>query len=292
MKAIIKYPLMLGLTGMLFTACKDEEKEHAIQQVSVLTSSKDSIENAMVTTLDEINQNLDMIRDKQGIIVNADGKESISRKEAILKNISMINALIADNQKKIEELNEQAKKLGKEKSALSRLAKQTKARIEKQEEEIAMLKEQLANESYKVSDLNKRMNDMQVSNEILTTEKMALSETNSRLDEDLNKAYFTVGKYKDLRDKKLVEKTGGVLGIGKKESLANTFYKNKTSFREVDVRETKVIPIEGKDPKLVTFHPAGSYELIEDKDNKNASLAIKDPEEFWSTSKYLVVEVR
>ena len=292
MKAIIKYPLMLGLTGVLFTACRDEEKEHAMQQVSVLSSSNDSLENALVSTLDEINQNLDMIKDKQGIILNTDGKESISRKASILKNISMINALIEENKQKIEELNEQAKKLGKDKSALVRIAQQTKVRIEKQEEEIALLKQQLADESYKVSDLNKRMDIMQVTNETLTSEKMQLSETNAQLDEDLNKAYFAVGKYKELRDKKLVEKTGGVLGIGKKETLANTFYRNKTSFREVDVRETKIIPIEGKDPKLVTFHPANSYEIIEEKDSKYASIAIKDPDEFWSSSKYLVVEVK
>lgn len=293
MKAIIKYPLMLGLAaGTLFPSCTNKEKEEAaLHQVAVVSSSRDSLENELVSTLDEINQNLDLIRDKQGMIASSGG-ESISKKQNIINNIGMINALLADNQAKIEKLEAQAKKLGKQKSAMARLADQTKERIKKQEEEIALLKQQLAQESYKVEDLNRRVNDMQLSNDALTTEKNTLAENNAKMDKDLNKAYYTYGASKDLKSRGLIEKKGGVLGIGKKEALANTFYKNKGTFTEVDIRETKSIPIQGKNPKLITFHPVTSYEITEDKDNKLASLTIKNPEEFWSNSKYLVVEVR
>lgn len=293
MKAIIKYPLMLGLAaGTLFPSCTNKEKEEAaLHQVAVVSSSRDSLENELVNTLDEINQNLDLIRDKQGMIANSNG-ESISKKQNILNNIGMINALLADNKAKIEKLEAQAKKLGKQKSAMARLADQTKERIKKQEEEIALLKQQLAQESYKVEDLNRRVNDMQLSNDALTTEKNTLTETNAKMDKDLNKAYYAYGASKDLKSRGLIEKKGGVLGIGKREALSNTFYKNKGTFTEVDIRETKSIPIQGKHPKLITFHPAASYEITEDKDNQLASLNIKNPEEFWSNSKYLVVEVR
>lgn len=294
MKALIKYPLMLGLAaGTLFPACTNKEKEEAaLQQVAVVSSSRDSLETELVSTLDEINQNLDMIRDKQGMIANTSGAESVSKKQTILNNISLINALIADNKEKIDKLEAQAKKLGKEKSALSRIASQTKDRIAKQEEEIALLKEQLAQESYKVEDLNRRVTEVQTNNDALITEKNALTETNTKMDKDLNKAYYTFGASKDLKSKGLIEKKGGVLGIGKKDALSNAFYKNKSSFTEVDIRETKSIAIQGKNPKLITFHPETSYEITEDKDNKLASLNIKNAEEFWSSSKYLVVEVR
>ncbi len=294
MKPIIKFPLILGLSaGALFTSCTNREKEEAaLKQVEVVSSSRDSMENALVTTMDEINQNLDMIREKQGLIANTNGHENISKKEAILKNISLINALIADNKEKLDKLEAQAKKLGKEKKAMARLAEQTKARIERQEQEIASLKEQLAQESYKVEDLNHRMNDMQMNNEVLTSEKQQLTDANAQMDKDLNKAYFTYGTSKELKSKSLIEKTGGVLGIGKKDALSNAFLQNKSSFTEVDIRETKTIPIQGSHPKLITFHPQNSYEIKEEKDAKYASINIKNPEEFWSTSKYLVVEVR
>lgn len=294
MKAIIKYPVMLGFSiGILFPACTTKEKEdEAMRQVVVLSSSRDSLENELVNTLDEINQNLDQISDKQGVIASTNGAENISKKKIILYNIGLINALIADNNAKIRHLTSQTKKLGKEKNALSRIVEQTRARIEKQEGEIAALKKQLVDEMYKVEDLNRRVNDMQQNNDVLVTEKTLLTETNVKIDKDLNKAYYAFGTRKDLKEKNLIEKTGGVLGIGKKDALSNAFYGNKNLFTELDIRETKTILIQGKDPKLITFHPSGSYEIIEDKGSKLTSLSIKNTEEFWSSSKYLVVEVR
>lgn len=294
MKAVIKYPLMLGLTTtMLFTSCHDKEKEAQLQQQADLAMlSKDSVADQLVITLDEINQNLDMIRQKQGLINSATPAENVSKKEQILKNISLINALIEDNKKKVEELGEQAKKFGKEKNAMVRLAQQTKQRIEAQEQEIASLKEQLANESFKVADLNQKMDVMQVNNEVLASEKALLAENNAQMDKDLNKGWFTYGTHDELKSKSLVEKKGGVLGIGKKDAITSEFYKNKAAFTEIDVRETKTIPIQGKKPKLVTFHPEGSYEWSKQADDKYATLTIKNPDEFWSASKFLIVEVR
>ena len=45
-----------------------------------------------------------------------------------------------------------------------------------------------------------------------------------------------------------------------------------------------------KKAKLLTTHPAASYELTKGAD-KNLTLKINDPEAFWSISKYLVVRV-
>jgi chromosome segregation ATPase len=293
MKSTIAKTLLLVLTTVIIhTSCTNKEKEEAaLQQVQYANSSKDSLENEMVKVMDEINKNLDMIRDKQGMVANTPTAENISKKEEILHNISLINALIEDNKFKIDQLTKQAKKLGKENSAMAKLAKQTKQRIEKQEEEIAMLKEQLAQAEFKIADLNVKLDEAQVANEVLTSEKTLLTETNTKLDKDLNKAYFTYGTYKELKEKNIVEKKGGFLGVGKKEALASAFTKNRSSFTEVDIREMKTIPIQGKKPKLVTHHPDGSYSW-QVGENGFSSLNITKPEEFWSTSKFLVVEIK
>ena len=285
--------LMLAIvTGMSFASCTNKEKEEAaLEQVQVVSSSKDSLENEMVKTMDEINKNLDMIRDKQGMVANTSSNESLTKKEEILHNISLINALLEDNKFKIEQLTKQSKKLGKQNSAMAKIAKQTKARIEKQEQEIAMLKEQLAQAEFKIADLNNKLDESQMANEVLTSEKTLLTETNTKLDKDLNKAYFTYGTYKELKDKNIVEKKGGFLGVGKKEALASAFTKNRSSFTELDIREAKSIPIQGKKPKLVTHHPEGSYTWTEGE-NGYSTLNITKPEDFWSTSKFLVIEIK
>ena len=62
-------------------------------------------------------------------------------------------------------------------------------------------------------------------------------------------------------------------------------------FKQIDITVTKSIPVNSKNAKLISEHPAGSYEFIRDKDKKIESLEIKDPAQFWKISKYAVVEI-
>jgi hypothetical protein len=106
----------------------------------------------------------------------------------------------------------------------------------------------------------------------------------------MNKAFVVSGTYKDLKEKGLLTKEGGVLGLGKKESLQENSL-NDNLFTRIDITKTRTIPVNSKSAKLVTEHPASSYELIKDDDNMIAYIEIKDPSTFWKISKYAVVEV-
>jgi hypothetical protein len=291
MNSFAKFSLLV-CTLFFFTACTrlEREQEHE-NQLHMAKAEKDSVEDQLVRTMDEINKNLDMIREKQGLILAPGSNEVVSKKAEVLKNISLINSLIEENKKKIEELTRQSEKLSTENGALAKIAKQTSERIRKQENEILNLKQLLAMEEFKVADLNNKMDEMQVASEVLTSEKNALSESNLHLEKDLNKAFFTYGTYEELKTKNIIEKKGGILGIGKKNILANAFFKNRAYFTELDVRDTKDIPIRGQKPKILTFHPEDSYEW-KTTSNEYSSLHIKSPEDFWSTSRFLVVEVR
>jgi chromosome segregation ATPase len=295
-KRIVRRSLqsLIAVLALAISSCGISETESAaLQQAEDAMLARDSMEATLVETMDDINKNLDLIREKQGLISATGNNEDLSKKTAILKNISLINSLIEDNRKKIDELTIQARKLGKENNALSRIADLTKARIKKQEAEIEELKARLQEESYKVVDLNKRMDEMQLSSEMLLSEKNQLAEGNAQLDRDLNKVYFTYGTYAELKTKQLIEKKGGFLGVGKKDALSNAFHRNKASFTELDLRETSSIPIRGRKPRLVTSHPEGSYEWKKaSADDEYSNLLIKDAGDFWSRSRYLVVEVK
>ena len=286
------------LTGIcllliFFASCGPSDNEViAMQKAEDETRARDSIENELVETMDEINRNLDLIREKQGLISLNNNPEDLSVKSEILRNISIINDLIDDNRKKIDELTIQARKLGKEKNALARIADQTRERMKKQEEEIASLKTRLEEESYKVEDLNRRLDEIRSDNEALMAEAELLAKGNAELDKNLNMAYFTYGTSAQLQEKGLIEKKGGIFGIGGKDALTAAFYRNKASFTELDIRKTAEIPIQGKKPKLLTVHPEGSYEWVENKNDEYSKLKITEAADFWSTSKFLIVEVR
>ena len=66
---------------------------------------------------------------------------------------------------------------------------------------------------------------------------------------------------------------------------------NKDYFTQIDIRTTKEIKLYSKDADVLTTHPTGSYAL--EKDDKGLlTLKITNPKEFWSVSKYLVIQVK
>ena len=100
--------------------------------------------------------------------------------------------------------------------------------------------------------------------------------------------FYCVGTQKELRDNNILTKEGGVIGIGTVNKL-NTADLNKDYFKEIDITKVTVIAVDAKKAKVITAHPAGSYELV-GKDHVD-NLTIKDTAAFWSLSKYLVVVV-
>ena len=66
---------------------------------------------------------------------------------------------------------------------------------------------------------------------------------------------------------------------------------NKEYFTKIDIRVDKEIKLYSSSAKILTSHPASAYTLQRDA-NKQYVLRITDPQQFWSTSKYLVVLVK
>jgi hypothetical protein len=102
----------------------------------------------------------------------------------------------------------------------------------------------------------------------------------------LHTAYYTVGTYKTLRDKKVLSKQGGFLGLGKAKTMVPDF--NQEAFTRIDLTSTKTIELNTKAAKLVSTHPSGTYTLRKENE-KITAIEITDPDKFWQASKYLVV---
>ena len=103
-----------------------------------------------------------------------------------------------------------------------------------------------------------------------------------------NMVYYAIGTTKELKNKGVIMKQGGVLGVGGTEELKpNT---NVTYFTSNDYHNIHTLPLYSKLDKIITTHPNGSYKIA---GNKQAdSLIITDQKLFWSESKYLVVIVK
>jgi hypothetical protein len=258
----------------------DNQKNSYTQQLS----SRDSSIGEWVTTFGEIEKNIQLIKEKEHIIStnSSTGELSRNNKQQILEDIKYINTLLEQNKKKIASLNNQLSKSGGTIKGLQNTIVGLEASVKQSESDIADLKATLLTKKFEIEQLNTEKTDLQVA--IVQKDEKITNQTN-----EMNKAFFACGTYKELKAKGLLTKEGGFIGLGKTKTLAASF--PDSSFKQIDITVMKSIAVNSKSAKLITEHPANSYQFIRDKDKKFESIEITDPEQFWKISKYAVLEI-
>jgi predicted nucleic acid-binding Zn-ribbon protein len=261
-------------------ALMENQKQIFTEQLT----ERDSMINDWLISFDEIENNLSAIKQKEKIITvkTSDTEFSKNRKNQVLEDIRDINSLIDENKKKIARLSAQLNKSGNTITGLQTRITQLEASMQQYEADITALKATLVNKDFEIGQLNTRVFAL---NDTLTMKDETINSQISKL----NQAFVATGTYKDLKGKGLLLKEGGFLGLGRNESLISDF--PDSLFEIIDVTETKTIPVNSKNAKLITEHPSGSYEMIRENEKTIAYIEIKDPEEFWKISKYAVVEI-
>jgi predicted nucleic acid-binding Zn-ribbon protein len=247
-------------------------------------TSRDSVISEWIVTFDDIEKNIAMIKEKEKIItVNSSNAEiSNDKRLQVLEDIKYINTLLDQNKKKITALNAQLAKSGGTIKVLQTKISELEASMKQNETEISDLKATLVDKKFEVEQLNTQMVVLQ--DTIVKKDEKISNQTY-----ELTKAFFTVGTYKELKAKGLLTKEGGFIGLGKTETLTGTF--PESAFTQIDISKTNSIMVNSKSAKLISEHPAGSYELKMGNDKTVISIEIKDPASFWKISKYAVVEI-
>jgi hypothetical protein len=105
----------------------------------------------------------------------------------------------------------------------------------------------------------------------------------------LNTAHVALGTFKELKEEGILDRDGGILGVGGSKAIQENF--DPKHFTELDIRETKTIPLNTKKAVVISEHPSNSYSMVEEN-GQIAYLQIDNPTEFWRISKYAVIQVK
>ena len=247
--------------------------------------NRDSLITGMALAFDDIEKNIEMMDDQQRVINSqtSEGELGHDKRERIVQKLQLVNGLMKDSRERIAELTKRLDKSKFESTGLRKKLKELDMRLASRDSSITSLKDELLAKDFKINQVNDQLSAIEMD--------VAMYEaTIQQQEHELNKAYYAMGTFKELEDRGVLTKEGGVIGIGRKEALREDVA--TTEFKEVDKRDLKRIPLNNASKAvLVTEHPSKSYEMVEEND-KFAYLDIKDPEEFWRLSKYMVVEVK
>lgn len=237
-------------------------------------SQKEKALQEFVNSFNEIQDNLNAIKEKEKIVSkNSQSGDVKSKEETIKEDIQAIYDLLAKNKNRIGSLTQKLKDSKTKISGLEQMIANLQSQIDSKDGEIATLKAELEGKNIELSNIQMNLENVE-------------AESTSKT-EKLNSAFYAIGTSKELKEKGVISKEGGFIGIGKSTKLKDDF--NKEYFTKVDISKTNSITIGAKKAKLLSNHPSNSYKLIGEKTVEK--IEILNAEDFWSNSKYLVISI-
>lgn len=290
--------LAIVISGIIVNKSRQEVNQLNSEKVELenVLTERDSLVNEFISAFDTIESSLTFINEKRSQLVLENSESTPSQKEAIIRDIQMMNTMLEESSKKIEELEKKLKDSGiKLRSFRNKVARLNK-NLEQQNQQIADLKFQFEKQNAELVMANYQKDSLQ--NEVLTFQDtlIQIEEIIKQKEEiinfqttKMNSGYWAYGTTKELIENGVVSKEGGFLGIGKNITLNNII--NEEYFTKIDITKDSTISLNVKSVNIISEHPANSYKLVEE-DGLITKLEIENPEDFWRISNYAVIEVK
>lgn len=282
----MKKLLFVGICLLAFAACKQDKPKtdlEAAQQRDSLTqviAQKDNEINDLMSTMNEIEEGFREINEAENRLSLAKQGEGSNREQRIRENLQFIQSTMKQNRELIAKLQRQLREGTIKGEQLQRTIDNLTKQMEEKDQQLQQLRAELDAKDIHIMDLDEKIANLNSNVNTLAAEGKQKSETINSQDKQLHSAWFVFGTKSELKEQRIYV-DGKV--------LSSNF--NRDYFTKIDIRVTKEIKLYSRSAKLLTAHPSGSYTLQPDA-NKQYVLRITNPQQFWSTSKYLVILVK
>ncbi|MEL7587282.1 MAG: hypothetical protein AAGU19_11270 [Prolixibacteraceae bacterium] len=287
------YLIATFLLALFFSSCRQGKVDRMQEMQDSITRAvieRDSTILDFVASMNEIQENLDSIKKIQSIVKVQQGSgDELQQgdKDRIVNDIRLINDLLQKNRDLITGLQRQANSSGMKIAELQKALINLNRQVEEKNAEIGALREELQKMNLGMEGLNMQL---KTAEEKSITQEQVIRETEQVVEQqtiEMNTAWYAFGTTKELISNNVIEKEGGVLGMGRTLRMKEDY--NRDFFTQVDIRDLKSLPLYVKKATLITTHPAGSYHFSGGKEIE--SLEIDNPQEFWKTSRYLIIAI-
>lgn len=244
----------------------------------------------MMATFNEISEGFRQISEAENRVDlqrGAVGEGSLTAREQITADIEFIRKQMETNREQIAKLQSQLKSSKNQSSQLKKAIENLTAELNQKTQRIEELQTELASKNIRIQELDAAVTELTGQKNALVAENQAKQQTVAQQDKALNSAWFVFGTKKELKEQNILTDTG----LFKKGKVMEDANANLDYFTKIDIRTTTEIPLYSKSVELLTTHPEGTYTFEEDAKQQKV-LKITNPAEFWSISKYLVMQVK
>ena len=278
--------LALAFLFISFVSCDNKDKKAPVQNfeqndsLQKIIDQKDNEINDMMETFNQVQNGLREITEAENRMDIVRDGEGANKRQQMIENIQFISNTMKQNRALIEKLRQQMRESSIKGDQLRKTLEDLVSQLNDKEEELKKLRAELDAKDIHIAELDKTISGLNDNVSSLKEESSKKTETINDQDAQLNTAWFAFGTKKELKNQHIID--------GSKVLQSNF---NKSYFTKIDIRVQKEIKLYSKSAKILTMHPSSSYTLQPDN-NKQYVLRITNPQLFWSTSKYLVIQVK
>ena len=270
------------ITLLLLTACGGKTDTSALEQtIDSLRQANQQQQNSlqeMTTFVTTMSDGMNAIAQQENMIFNNGGNEGTSLdKEQLKSHLETLANTLTEQRSKIKALTDSLKARGADLSKMQGLIDNLTRQLEEKDKVIAQLRQDVEQKNFSIADLQKKLN-VAMPGSAQYEQRAAKAEKELAT---ITSAYVLMGTKEALLD-------GGYID---KRKHVQTETMPKGDFTKVNIYQFTELDIPTRSPKLLTDHPRKSYS-IEKIDKENRKLVITNPQLFWSSSRYLIIQVK
>jgi hypothetical protein len=303
MKRLIAFAALVALA-----ACDSSAKRQIAQSDSARADSlvriKDEMLNEVMSStqfVNELNTEIAKLKTplKTGLKIAANEsqlEQAKADRQAVTQRVRELVARLDSSESRVASLRSRASSLSKTDDKLTQqvaLYEKTIADLRATaEQQRAEMQGIIDEQSTKIIALNSMVDTVTRDNVRLAGERAALSDTVNQLTTEKNKVYYVVGTRDELLKKCVLVEEGArpVLGIFGSRPVAPARTLDPAVFTSLDRLRDRTIPLPEGEYSVVSRQDLAFATPGERKDNRVAkSIQIDRPEEFWESSRFLVL---
>ncbi len=280
--------IILVITALYFGVTWKKSSDQNKALLKEKQELQTSYENA-TATISEIQGNLESLdKDLSGQLFTQKeipGTTPEDRKSRIVSSIANMKNQIEANKKRISELERKLAQSNNQLKGFQELLTKLKASVADKEIIISELQKKLGILTETI-EAERKLSAI----EIAERDKQIEIKQNTIEDQrkDLNTVFYIIGTRKELIEKKIIDRKGGLLGIGKVSTVNKNI--NLEMFNSLNLLDTQSItlPASQKGYTVLSTQNAASYKI--EKDQNTNVLNITDANTFRK-NKYVVIEI-
>lgn len=251
-----------------------------LEELEAENLRKDTLLTESIIYFNEIERNLSSIEFNENEIQRLSKNKEYSNpsdKEVLYNKILLINELRIENARKMKSLQKHLDTIDVAQKEFKELILRLQNKIKLKDKKISILETKLKEVDSKYTDL---FADFQEQQRVIEEKESINKDFSSKL----NAVYYVIGSEKELEENEVIDLKKKIFSSNKitlNEKLNDHYFTKveKDNFSELNLNSKKA--------HLISNHPASSFEIL--RHGKSATLKIKDVNQFWKFTKYLVI---